>query len=327
MIEMKGVSEDQIRRLGHWQAGAMEKHYLSALPRIAMRVMAGSKSHESGRMFLKRDLLEPPEQLQKMIFPLLDNWMMRHRLGEECQRTLSCRGFLNLLKEMRKVILQDAVILMDKYPRLFVWSHQVFRNPLFEVYKSQLLTAMESTPDPLSVSLEALMPEVASEINSLRRDMANVMANVDRVMASVERNAAMVERIEQRQAGGVPLTTSSSPEEVGTTGQPPVSLEHGIFKMSRKKGMTVADLWNEWSVGIDGKPPIKQLEAMGTGWRACDSAEQRFFQRRKAIIDLVEANINAGLSEEGAVAAVDSLREGKSLNALYDFIKSGRGSP
>lgn len=28
MAELKGVSEDQIRRLGHWQAGAMEKHYL-----------------------------------------------------------------------------------------------------------------------------------------------------------------------------------------------------------------------------------------------------------------------------------------------------------
>jgi hypothetical protein len=115
---------------------------------------------------------------------------------------------------------------------------------------------------------------------------------------------------------------SSSEEVITTTTQPTASLERGVFKMSRRKGMTVTDLWNEWTNGIDGNPPIKQLEAMGTGWRSHDPAEQRFFQRRKAIIDLVDSRINAGDSEVSALAAVDAMRDGKSLNAFYDFVKS-----
>lgn len=53
MAELAGVSEDQIRRLGHWQAGAMERHYLSALPRKGMRAMAGVGSTKVGEIFFK----------------------------------------------------------------------------------------------------------------------------------------------------------------------------------------------------------------------------------------------------------------------------------
>ncbi len=41
MAEMAGVPEDQIRRMGHWAQESMEKHYLSCLPRKAMRALSG----------------------------------------------------------------------------------------------------------------------------------------------------------------------------------------------------------------------------------------------------------------------------------------------
>ena len=41
MAELAGVPEDQIRRMGHWNQQAMEKHYLTALPRKAMRALSG----------------------------------------------------------------------------------------------------------------------------------------------------------------------------------------------------------------------------------------------------------------------------------------------
>jgi hypothetical protein len=46
MAELQGLDEDQIRRLGHWASGAMERHYLSALPRKGMRVMSGFSPRE-----------------------------------------------------------------------------------------------------------------------------------------------------------------------------------------------------------------------------------------------------------------------------------------
>lgn len=41
MAELAGATDSQIRRLGRWNASAMEGCYLSALPREAMRSLAG----------------------------------------------------------------------------------------------------------------------------------------------------------------------------------------------------------------------------------------------------------------------------------------------
>lgn len=78
MAELKGVSEDQIQRLGHWQSGAMERHYLSALPRKAMRAMAGMDSVKSGDYYIRRDASTPPESLSGRLFADVDGWLRRH---------------------------------------------------------------------------------------------------------------------------------------------------------------------------------------------------------------------------------------------------------
>lgn len=132
MAELAGVSEDQIRRLGHWQAGAMERHYLSALPRKGMRAMAGVGSTKAGRYFLKREAIQPPDCLTRKIFPGIDELIERHGHGQNFEQTLSCIGFLKLLKEMRVFILQDSVELMEIYPDLFVWRHRYSHSVNFD---------------------------------------------------------------------------------------------------------------------------------------------------------------------------------------------------
>jgi hypothetical protein len=41
MMELQGVSEDQIRRMGAWNQNTMERHYLTAMPRKGMRALSG----------------------------------------------------------------------------------------------------------------------------------------------------------------------------------------------------------------------------------------------------------------------------------------------
>ena len=41
MAELKGASEDQIRRAGRWNQEQMVGCYLNSLPRKFMRIMAG----------------------------------------------------------------------------------------------------------------------------------------------------------------------------------------------------------------------------------------------------------------------------------------------
>jgi hypothetical protein len=184
MIEMAGVSEDQIRRLGHWASGAMERHYLSALPRKGMRAMAGMRTTKSGSHYVERSLLEPPEALQIQVFPLVETWLSRLASGENCRESLSAVGFLTLLKQLRTVVLQDSVILMDIYPDLFLWSHPLFRCQEFLNYAEELRAAMATTQHPTSISLQQMMPEMVNEVSTLKRTLE---AEINAVGAKIQR--------------------------------------------------------------------------------------------------------------------------------------------
>jgi hypothetical protein len=70
MAELAGASESQIRRLGRWNAGAMEGCYLTALPRDAMRSLADF-SPDIRCFFLGRAVLLPSESLQCEVFPFV----------------------------------------------------------------------------------------------------------------------------------------------------------------------------------------------------------------------------------------------------------------
>ncbi|OWZ02399.1 hypothetical protein PHMEG_00026051 [Phytophthora megakarya] len=92
MADLGGASEAQIRRLGRWNNQAMEKCYLTSLPREAMRTLAG---------------FEPSRELE--------TWKQQMDAGT-CEQSIAGGGFLQLLQYLRVVILQDAVILQQSTP-------------------------------------------------------------------------------------------------------------------------------------------------------------------------------------------------------------------
>ena len=47
----------------------------------------------------------------------------------------STRAFLDLLKELRKIFLQDAVLLREIYPNFEIWSHELFSSDLFAEFE------------------------------------------------------------------------------------------------------------------------------------------------------------------------------------------------
>jgi hypothetical protein len=122
MADIGGASEAQIRRLGRWNNQAMEKCYLTSLPREAMRTLAGFEPTR-GTYFLVRACTEPPLPLQQKIFPSLEGWQSKMSAGE-CEQSIAGGGFLELLKYLRVVILQDAVILAEK-----ISGHPIWRQP------------------------------------------------------------------------------------------------------------------------------------------------------------------------------------------------------
>lgn len=72
MADLLGASESDIRRGGRWDMSSMTQHYLTTLPRETMRVLAGFPA-ASGQFWIARDL-DPPEELEAMVFPQAALW-------------------------------------------------------------------------------------------------------------------------------------------------------------------------------------------------------------------------------------------------------------
>ncbi len=72
--------------------------------------------------------------------------------------------------------------------------------------------------------------------------------------------------------------TDAEHKESGRTGS-------SWYRMSRDIE-TVPDLWREWTRGIDGAEPVRELvRQWGTRWRETSQTENSFFCRRKVILD------------------------------------------
>ncbi|KAL0137622.1 hypothetical protein V8B55DRAFT_1578467 [Mucor lusitanicus] len=177
MADLAGVhDEDQIRRLGRWNTTTMNSAYLTGLPREAMRVMAGF-TIQPGQLFLPRAALDPPEDLMKLVLPLLDQWNDRllakyddKNNGDPImQVTVAAKACFDLFFVLRKSILQDAVEMMDKVPYHSLWTNKIFANPMFLQYK-------EYTPKSCDPTKPGSRPYIVKTLCPYHRDEAKNIA-------------------------------------------------------------------------------------------------------------------------------------------------------
>ncbi|KAE8255342.1 hypothetical protein A4X03_0g5579 [Tilletia caries] len=178
MAELGGAEEGQVRRAGRWNSKVMESCYLSAIPREVLRVHAGF-SREGGSYFLTRDV-DVREELLKKVFPWADDWDSAISSGKTANGTrvevnIAARGFIRLLLRLRKVIVQDAVVLRKSFPKWFVWSHSLFSDPLFLQYERDLLASLDS-PAPSDDRIAQVLPLLAEQIASSTAAMQQAMA-------------------------------------------------------------------------------------------------------------------------------------------------------
>jgi hypothetical protein len=110
-----------------------------------------------------------------------------------------------------------------------------------------------------------------------------------------------------------PVLAPAGPVEPG----PPVST--GLARV-----YTVTDAWREWQEGLAGRPAIRELEERwGSRWRPGNTLKVQFC-RRKVIWDAIRARMARGRTEEEAVAELEQLRAGRSLNQLVDELRQRR---
>lgn len=333
MADLAGASEAQIRRMGRWNNQAMEKCYLTSLPREFMRTLAGFEPCR-GSFFLARSSVEPPISLMRQVFPQVEMWKQALD-AKRCEQTIAAGGFLELLLYLRKVILQDAIFMQDLFPNHPMWQHPVFQSTEFLAFKNEARERVVQTEDPADHRLQKAMPDVKAKLDGLHEDLK---ASLDKVSTKVDKVAGKVDAMQSDMAqlgammrplfGGTALfrmqvvnpddQTSTAEFAIASTADESTEPAYAVvssgsedlhartFKLSR--GIErVSQLWKEWYEGVDGRPAVQSLEdEFGTRW--CSSDERRFFNRRRKVIDLarriVELVKSARICEESDAVAV-----------------------
>ena len=151
---MMNVPDAQMRRLGRWDHSRMTQHYSTGLPRQGARMLAGhgpepgmymhfflfpyTIAYGTGNYFLERECLSPPEALQKLIFPLVEQTDAANQANGLNLQDIAQRSFMELLRWFRVIILQDVVFIRGKFPGSSLWNHHIFRLPKFEEFATRL---------------------------------------------------------------------------------------------------------------------------------------------------------------------------------------------
>ncbi|KAG1560209.1 hypothetical protein G6F49_002912 [Rhizopus delemar] len=325
MCDLGGVEDASIRRLGRWNSDSMNGAYVTGLPREAMRSLAGF-GKVKGNFYLPRANLDPCVELQKKVFPLVDEWLDKLD-ANAIEYNVAARGFLILMKQLRITFLQDSVLIMKDFPAHPVFKHELFSDPLFVTFKSNLEELLLSDSTPQEITLLRAMPALAKELDtrfnaqdaSLRlllqqnqefqskledistgRAPVPVRVTVDfsdgnRTVTGVTSNGLASEIQSDSQAGLLsipPQTTidtmmfNASDGQQASTSSVPVATSTQGVHRWSEGVHTIHGLWREYTVGLGGGLLIEELNKSRKPWYP--KSHKTFHYRRMRIIKAIK---------------------------------------
>lgn len=120
------------------------------------------------------------------------------------------------------------------------------------------------------------------------------------------------------------LGTAGGPVALGTPASTVLPEPSPPVLRALTKAYTVQDVWRDWKDGVGGRPAVRYLEERwGSRWRPGGTIRTQFCLR-KVIWDELLTRISRGQSEDEAVAELERLRGGRSLNKLVNSLTQRR---
>jgi hypothetical protein len=356
MAELKGISEDQIRRAGRWNQEQMIGCYLNSLPRKFMRVMAGHPSH-MGCFEISRANVTPPDELLSMIWPKLDTWKDRFGPRAGQIKDLAAAGLTNLLLYLREVILQDSVALRQMFPENPIWNHPVFHHAAYAAFVKEIESCQDpgAPPNKLSMFYQA-MPQLADHLTAIdvkiEQRTKKLEALIDDMVKSQTTQSLQLQlltsggltfRLEapqppfqlststyasaQASITATPCSAPSRSRSRSRSRSPSLSMKPPRYRMCRTV-KTVEALWREWTVGLQGNPSIEVLDRKwGNQWRAGRQSELQWYSLRLEVIKEIRHTAHTQrIGEEAAMWQVNLQQQNMrcSLDQLCKRLRASR---
>jgi hypothetical protein len=167
----------------------------------AMRVMAGHDK-QKGLHFNPRTVCEPPEELQQLIFPFVEQCMaaVERAAEQDKQDRFTAVMFLRLLKNLRRIILQDAAVMTLDYNRKRhpVFKHAVFQTEEFAQFQTKMQQHLEALENPVDRSIESLLPGLLQRMSNQQADITHCRREIKELLSL---QTVIAEQILARMAG------------------------------------------------------------------------------------------------------------------------------
>ena len=244
-------------------------------------------------------------------------------------------------------------------------GHPIFQGPVFKTseyrafelqVRAALAVAVEQ--DPHAIAIQKAIPAVNDRLRIMTGVIQNGQASHAQALCSLE--DLLTTRIEQRIdriAGALgefiggsfhfvprgyqlaPTLIAAAAPDTGASPLPITALAQVQaaevlqlqYRMSRTI-QTIPELWQEWTIGLQGQPSIERLDELyGSSWRSGPAAasERQFYSRRKTLITEIRrlaAAIKAPPDKEAYNIVVLRLederkRAGMSLSKAIDALK------
>jgi hypothetical protein len=152
-----GAEEETIKRFGLWaNSNRTTQHYLSNIPIKAIGLMSGF-GDKPGFFYLPRVLVIPFESLQETIFPDIEEWL------NDSSINISGMGFLQLLIELRVILLQEAVLLRSLDP-----NNALFLDPVFKSQEFEQFARLNRMSTPSAIAIESAVSHLYVELQRLK---------------------------------------------------------------------------------------------------------------------------------------------------------------
>ncbi|RLN80271.1 hypothetical protein BBJ28_00022176 [Nothophytophthora sp. Chile5] len=351
-----GTTELSIRRAGHYPASAVLIPSRTTVPMDAIRSAAGFSTEDDAAL-LPRAAVAPPEDLQKQLFPQIEEWSPRLDSRNAETQDMAAVGFCKLLKELRVVLLQDAAQLINRFPNSAIWRHSVFSSDAFNEFKHQVHAEAHTSAEADTLALQRALPILSTTIARGFEGLSARSEGVDQALQSISAaittaaaggriRASVAERhVESATsdvsavittaardlgsisyAGGLDIV-ESSPSNTPTPARVTPSNPRRIPRVYvLAKGLSsITDVWKEYDEGLEGGPPVREMERVhGRHWRA-DDTQGRYFRKRKQVYDAVK-RVAAAKSILASVAAenleVERLRRRQTVPTFSRSIAS-----
>eukprot|EP00834_Sanchytrium_tribonematis_P006332 NODE_458_length_7216_cov_0.728537.p1 type:complete len:490 gc:universal NODE_458_length_7216_cov_0.728537:4917-6386(+) len=175
MLDEMNCREDHVDRLGGWKHDKKTTSYLLNIATEAMKLMSGG-SKIQGSYQIYRDAFIPSLNLQQLVFPGAFKYDLSDPMLEK-----TAVNFINLMKYLAIVVLQDAAILINNED---IKSHAIFKCDLFRsnefIEFSKLVNdhhrTMSSRPLNEVSTLAEVSPDICQMLSSQHHYFSRILS-------------------------------------------------------------------------------------------------------------------------------------------------------